>query len=73
MSERQFIEEQFVIAFAHSMMVEVPDQEVQDAFITFVVAKRKYAETKAKITDNFVRDCIPEFINKLYRGEINNG
>ena len=73
MSERQFIEEQFVIAFAHSMMVEVPDHEVQDAFITFVIAKRKYAETKSKITDSFVRDCIPEFINKLYRGEINNG
>ena len=67
MSERQFIEEQFVIAFAHSMMVEVPDQEVQDAFITFVIAKRKYQKPKQRKTEDFVRNCIPKFINILYR------
>ena len=55
--ERQLIEDTFVLAFSTGLQTEVPDDEVMESFVDFVVARQKYQQSvdyKFKFNESFI-------------------
>ena len=68
--ERQLIEDTFVLAFSTGLQTEVPDDEVMESFVEFVVARQKYdqrVDSKFKFNERFIYSCFPLFINRLQK------
>ena len=68
--ERQLIEDTFVLAFSTGLQTEVPDDEVMESFVDFVVARQKYqqrVDSKFKFNERFIYSCLPLFINRLQK------
>ena len=68
--ERQLIEDTFVLAFSTGLQTEVPDDEVMESFVDFVVARQKYqqrVDSKFKFNERFIYSCFPLFINRLQK------
>ena len=66
--ERQLNEDTFVLAFSTGLQTEVPDDEVMECFVDFVVARQKYHQSvdyKFKFNERFIYSCFPLFINLL--------
>ena len=67
---RNFIEEEFTKAMAHSLMVSLPRKSVVDLFIAYVIStlqltKSGIAKGGRELDGQFVRDCIPLFMEYL--------
>ena len=67
---RDFIEEEFTKAMAHSLMVSLPRKSVVDLFIAYVIStlqltKSGIAKGGRKLDEQYVRDCIPLFMEYL--------
>ena len=79
--ERKLIEDTFVLAFSTGLQTEVPDDDVMESFVDFVVARQKYQQTlaatpmekklgvdsKFKFNERFIYSCFPLFINRLQK------
>ena len=68
--ERQLIEDTFVLAFSTGLQTEVPDDDVMESFVDFVVARQKYqqsVDSKFKFNESFIYSCFPLFINRLQK------
>ena len=68
--ERQLIEDTFVLAFSTGLQTEVPDDEVMESFVDFVVARQKYqqsVDSKFKFNERFIYSCFPLIINRLQK------
>ena len=67
---RDFIEEEFTKAMAHSLMVSLPSKSVVDLFTAYVIStlqltKSGIAKGGRELDEQYVRDCIPLFMEYL--------
>ena len=67
---RNFIEEEFTKAMAHSLMVSLPSKSVVDLFTAYVIStlqltKSGIAKGGRGLDEQYVRDCIPLFMEYL--------
>ena len=67
---RNFIEEEFTKAMAHSLMVSLPRKSVVDLFTAYVISslqltKSGIAKGGRELDGQYVRDCIPLFMEYL--------
>ncbi len=78
-NERMLIEDAFAQAFASSLQVNLPDQDVVEHFVSFVISEffneRKIRSIKTRglesktLDERFIYSCIPLFINYLEKNQ----
>lgn len=66
-SREIFIEDCWAKMFAMHIMCPCPDPQVKRLFINFVIGRCNYTNVD-KITEQFVFDCFPMFINNKCLG-----